>query len=228
MATPVVSKPVLVCPLKKISRNREEFMEEILKEQNSANLPAIQKEVKFLPSDEIGRGAFGVVYKAKWVGTVVTVKQMNVRNARRMQKVLSTKVRVHSIARHPNIVQIMALAFQKNSIYIVSEYITGPNLDLLLFHDEYSVESEDKEKVAVRQHIMDDKSNVALQLCRAVAYLHSINPPIVHRDIKPANVLIDTRSHVTKLCDMGLSRLKTSLVTTVGNGVLGTPQYMAP
>ena len=60
-------------------------MEEILKEQNSANLPVIQKEeIKFLPSDEIGRGAFGVVYKAKWVGTVVAVKKMNVRTARRL------------------------------------------------------------------------------------------------------------------------------------------------
>jgi len=42
-------------------------------------------------------------------------------------------MKVHSLARHPNIVQIMAISY---AIYLVSELIKGPNLGDLLFSDD--------------------------------------------------------------------------------------------
>ena len=42
------------------------------------------------------------------------------------------------------------------------------------------------------------------QLMRSIAYIHAIG--ICHRDIKPQNVLVDTSSHILKLCDFGSAK----------------------
>jgi len=42
------------------------------------------------------------------------------------------------------------------------------------------------------------------QLMRSIAYIHAIG--ICHRDIKPQNVLVDTASHILKLCDFGSAK----------------------
>ena len=57
-----------------------------------------------------------------------------------------------------------------------------------------------------------------------------MKPPLLHRDIKPANVLAAEKTHITKLCDMGLSKLKSALSLThaISSAMRGTPSYMAP
>jgi glycogen synthase kinase 3 beta len=42
------------------------------------------------------------------------------------------------------------------------------------------------------------------QLMRSLAYIHALG--ICHRDIKPHNVLVDTSTHVLKLCDFGSAK----------------------
>lgn len=42
------------------------------------------------------------------------------------------------------------------------------------------------------------------QMCRSLGYLHSLG--ICHRDIKPQNLLVDSRSHILKLCDFGSAK----------------------
>ena len=191
----------------------------------SYRVPFIERsDLQYDPKvDEIGRGTFGAVYKATWVGTAVAVKQMMVRRVNAMKSVLESEVDIHSRIRHPNIVQIMAVALGKSSVYIVCELINGANLDELLF-------SKDEDTPTAFNLPNDQKSFVARQIIQAVAYLHNLNPPIIHRDIKPANVLVASDSYVTKLCDMGLGKIKsaqtTARVTTTG--ILGTPSYMAP
>ena len=190
----------------------------------SYGVPLIEKkDLKYDPKvDEIGRGTFGAVYKASWAGTPVAVKQMKMRNAKLMESVLKSEVHVHNKIRHPNIVQIMAVATGKNAVYIVSELVKGANLDELLFPDDD----------AAAFTIPDNqKPFVGQQIVQAVAYLHNLKPAIIHRDIKPANVLVAAGSFVTKLCDMGLGKIKSAQTTarvTLTAGVAGTPNYIAP
>ena len=46
----------------------------------------------------------------------------------------------------------------------------------------------------------------AAQLCDALQFLHSQNPPILHRDIKPSN-LKSTPNGMLKLVDFGLVKV---------------------
>lgn len=144
---------------------------------------------------------------------------MKVRNVSK-SVLVNSEVQIHSQLRHPNIVQIMAVSLGKNAVYIVCELVNGANLDKLLFADDQpAFELPDNQK-----------PDIAKQMVQAVAYLHNLKPPILHHDIKPANVLVASATYVTKLCDMGLGKIKsaqtTACVTTMG--IMGTPNYMAP
>ena len=224
-----ISEPVYIRPLsddKKFSSSNAKDGEESGASNPSKNefsLPVVDREeISFFTKDEIGRGTFGVVFKGEWAGTEVAVKKINLRNAKRIRPVLETEVEVHSMVRHPNIVQIMAVSFLKNSVLLVSKFIDGRNLEELIFGDV-----DDDETFTIQAC---DKMFIGKHICQAVAYLHNLKPPIVHRDIKPANVMVSRITHTTKLCDMGLGKLKStqSLSQTQSTSIPGTPAYMAP
>lgn len=217
------SEPVLVCNWSDLGSESGVSASGTSPKGNVTQLPVVEKEeINFSAKDEIGRGSFGIVYKGVWAGTEVAVKHVKIRNAKRLQLVMETEVRIHSMVRHPNIVQIMAISYLKNSIYLVSELIKGRNLEELLFNDD-----ENSDAFTIQRC---NKLDVGKQISLAVAYLHNLKPPLLHRDIKPANVLIAEKTHITKLCDMGLSKLKSahSLSQTTSSAIPGTPSYMAP
>ncbi len=116
-----ISKPVKVEQRKKLVSQPAEtsqFAQSESSMKSSRTLPYIEKD------DEIGRGSFGVVYKGIWAGTDVAIKDIKVRNAKRLKCVMETEVQV-AMARHSNISQIMPVSIQKNHIYIISEFIDG-------------------------------------------------------------------------------------------------------
>lgn len=58
-----------------------------------------------------------------------------------------------------------------------------------------------------------------------MSYLHGKN--VLHCDLKSSNVLIDENWNV-KLCDFGLSRIKSNKKNKKNNIRVGTPHWMAP
>jgi eukaryotic-like serine/threonine-protein kinase len=48
------------------------------------------------------------------------------------------------------------------------------------------------------------------QLCDALIYLHSQNPPVIHRDLKPENVLLDDNDRIM-LVDFGIAKVRTEI-----------------
>ena len=68
------------------------------------------------------------------------------------------------------------------------------------------------------------KLPMAVDVARAMAYLHSFTPPIIHRDLKPENVLIDAMFRA-KLADFGTSKEEKLNQTMT---YAGTPIYMSP
>jgi serine/threonine-protein kinase len=69
-----------------------------------------------------------------------------------------------------------------------------------------------------------DKLKIAVQIARALEYIHT--QKIIHRDIKPENVNVSPTG-VVKLIDFGIAKTEGLQMTRAGY-VLGTPYYMAP
>jgi serine/threonine protein kinase len=69
--------------------------------------------------------------------------------------------------------------------------------------------------------------NIAIQTAQALAFLHSLDPPIFHRDVKSSNILLDENFNV-KLADFGLCRLVPVDASHVTTAPQGTPGYVDP
>lgn len=67
----------------------------------------------------------------------------------------------------------------------------------------------------------------AFEIAKGLAYLHQ--QQVVHGDIKPANILLNRARSIVKLCDIGVSRVKQSLLaTSTMSPKVGTFMYMSP
>jgi serine/threonine protein kinase len=76
-----------------------------------------------------------------------------------------------------------------------------------------------------RKLTITEQTHIALDICRGMYHLVSLDPPIYHRDLKSPNVLVDATLKA-KVTDFGLSRVKTFTRSTLSQ--VGTPQWSAP
>ncbi|XP_069132070.1 mucin-2-like [Argopecten irradians] len=83
--------------------------------------------------EEIGRGAFGVIRKAVWLGTPVAVKEITVKRMKLAKPLIKQEFCIHSRVRHPNIIQLMAYSLNNNKLFMISELNDGRNLDDIIF-----------------------------------------------------------------------------------------------
>lgn len=66
----------------------------------------------------------------------------------------------------------------------------------------------------------------ALQILRALNYMHTCQPKIIHRDIKAQNIFINGATGIVKVGDLGLCASLGIQSTAVS--CIGTPEFMAP
>merc|ERR1719357_394841 len=104
------------------------------------------------------------------------------------------------IVKHPNVVSMIDCFFSQGSrsqdvyLHIVMEYIPETIYQTIRRHARAS-------QCVPYRHI----KLYAYQICRAVAYVHSLG--ICHRDIKPQNLLLNPQTHTVKLCDFGSAKI---------------------
>jgi len=166
---------------------------------------------------EIGRGAMGIVYKAKdpMLERTVAIKTismgMDKDGAEMYEKRFYQEARAAGGLNHPNIVTVYDIGKTETACYMAMEYIEGPELRTLLLPGK---------PLPVQNAL-----TIAAQLAEGLAYAHERG--VVHRDIKPANIMVPASGPV-KITDFGIARMRTSNVHTQTGMMMGSPKYMSP
>jgi len=97
---------------------------------------------------------------------------------------------------HPNLPKVSDTFVERQREYLVMDFVGGWDLRQLVEEKRRQGEFLSEERVL----------RWADQLCDALGYLHSQDPPVLHRDIKPANIKL-APSGLLKLVDFGLVKL---------------------
>jgi serine/threonine-protein kinase len=178
-------------------------------------MPEIPKTIgRYDIIEMVGRGGMGVLYRARdpMLERDVALKMMLVdftmdQSAReRFQREAKAVARLQ----HRNVVTIHELGEHDGAPYIVMEFLSGSDLEVLL--------------VGEKPMPLADKLDVAIQLCEGLGYAHEQG--IVHRDIKPSNVRV-LEDGTVKILDFGIAKFAVSTVTQSGT-IMGTASYMSP
>ncbi|KAL3669706.1 hypothetical protein V7S43_005087 [Phytophthora oleae] len=166
----------------------------------------------------ISRGAFGEVYAGIFNGQQVAVKVLipaTRSNLKHVNEFLA-EAKMNATMDHPHIVAFVGVAWDSLSdLCVVLEYMHGGELRSLL--DQY-------QKTNHPTGFNKEKATTALQVCHALTYLHSLDPPVIHRDLKSRNILFSSDMEA-KLSDFGISRERMDQTMTAG---VGTSLWMAP
>src|SRR5215469_5906212 len=168
---------------------------------------------------ELGRGAMGVVYKARdpQIDRMVAVKTVSLwgqepEEEKEFRLRFLNEAQAAGRLHHSGIVSVFDVGEdpENRDPYIVLEYVSGASLNRILSREK-------KLPLAVALQLAEE-------IAEALDYAHGQG--VVHRDIKPANILVTESGHA-KIADFGIAKLNLAHFTLPGR-VLGTPAYMAP
>ncbi|KAJ4898619.1 LRR receptor-like serine/threonine-protein kinase RPK2 [Raphanus sativus] len=172
----------------------------------------------FNASNLIGNGGFGATYKAvisQDQDVVVAIKRLSIGRFQGVQQ-FHAEIKTLGRLKHPNLVTLVGYHASETEMFLVYNYLPGGNLEK--FIRERSTRAADWRVL----------HRIALDVARALAYLHDqCVPRVLHRDVKPSNILLDD-DHNAYLSDFGLARLLGASETHATTGVAGTFGYVAP
>lgn len=166
---------------------------------------------------KIGQGGMSVVYVAmdirlnkQWA--VKEIKKNEKKNTKTLLKGLQMEANILKRVDHPTLPRIVDILYEQGTVYVVMDYIEGCTLSDIL-----------KEEGAQPQ---EQVVEWAKDLCGALGYLHSLNPPIIYRDMKPSNIMVKPDGRV-KLIDFGTAK-EFDVESLADTTALGTRGYAAP
>ncbi len=184
----------------------------------------------------VGKGGLGRVYKAiqRTMNRVVALKVLHPElmqsddpdQIKKARDLFHREVLAAGKLHHPNIATAFDANITGNKIYMVMEFVDGPNLEQLV-----------RKKGPLR-------ASLACEIIRqaAAALQCAFEKKMLHRDIKPANILVQKgptggAGVCVKVVDFGLARLQApgeesedgiGTIFTRGNTVMGTPDFLSP
>ncbi|XP_015575815.1 MAP3K epsilon protein kinase 1 isoform X3 [Ricinus communis] len=170
---------------------------------------------KYMLGDEIGKGAYGRVYKGLDLenGDFVAIKQVSLENiAQEDLNIIMQEIDLLKNLNHKNIVKYLGSSKTKTHLHIILEYVENGSLANIIKPNKFGPFPESLVAVYIAQ------------VLEGLVYLHEQG--VIHRDIKGANILT-TKEGLVKLADFGVAtKLTEADVNT--HSVVGTPYWMAP
>lgn len=173
--------------------------------------------------EKVGEGTYGKVYRAKEKATGKIVALKKTRLHEDEEGVPPTTLREVSILRmlsiDPHVVRLLDLKQGQNKdgktvLYLVFEYM---DTDLKKYIRTFRQNKEHVPSKTVKC--------LMYQLCKGVAFCHGHG--VLHRDLKPHNLLMDRKTMMLKIADLGLSRAFTIPIKKYTHEIL-TLWYRAP
>ncbi|MFM9268365.1 serine/threonine-protein kinase [Tychonema sp. BBK16] len=178
---------------------------------------------KYTLEQELGRGGFGITFKAthRYLGQFVVIKTLNESlrqqpNFAEFDRKFQDEARRLASCVHPNIVRVSDFFVEDGQPYMVMDYIPGQNLgDVVLPNRPMP------EELAILY---------ITQIGAAVKVVHKNG--LLHRDIKPQNIIWRRNSQEVVLIDFGIAREFTpgatqSHTNMVSDGYAPPEQYFA-
>jgi serine/threonine protein kinase/tetratricopeptide (TPR) repeat protein len=178
---------------------------------------------KFRIVQILGEGGMGTVYKVEQIGTnppyYYAVKELLISPSTSEEERkaaierFNKEIALLRSLKHPRIAAL-TLPFQdRGNYYFVMEFVPGRSLEKMLETNNGPLPEEQTIKWMV-------------QVCEALSYIHSRNPPVILRDLKPGNIMI-TPDNEVQLIDFGIARqFDPNKRTNTEN--LGTISYASP
>ncbi|KAJ0623718.1 putative protein kinase RLK-Pelle-SD-2b family [Helianthus annuus] len=162
---------------------------------------------------QLGRGAFGIVYKGEIGTTTVAVKKLET-VVQDVLKEFKTEVNIIAKTHHKNLVQLFGYCDDEEQRLLIYEYMSNGTLAVFLFGD--------------KRPSWKQRSYIAIGVAKGLTYLHEdCSNRIIHCDIKPQNILLDDYYNA-KIADFGLAKLLMINQSRTNTGIRGTKGYVAP
>ncbi|GAB2285123.1 hypothetical protein Dimus_019576 [Dionaea muscipula] len=153
----------------------------------------------------------------------VAIKRQSLTSLQGYEEWQTAEVNVLGMNAHPNLIELIGTSLKDQEMFLVYEYMENGSLDEWLFNKK----SHHKEPLT-----WDMRISIALGAARGIAFLHSLDKPVIHRDIKTSHILLDG-SYNPKISGFGLaipgpsdgnSYVETAVMGTYG---FAAPEYLA-
>ncbi|MCY4525370.1 MAG: protein kinase [Anaerolineaceae bacterium] len=165
---------------------------------------------------QLGSGGMAVIYKAldQRLARVVAVKVLRPSLTSDPGFVKRFRNEARSVARlaHPNIVTVHDVGSDRNTHFMVMEFIEG----------------QDLKKIVRSKGLLpvDEALELAIQICAGIGFAHRSG--FVHADVKSQNILM-TSDNKVKVADFGIAQaLSDTLPARQQQIVWGSPHYYSP
>jgi serine/threonine protein kinase/tetratricopeptide (TPR) repeat protein len=215
---PELDEHTAICPT---CRERAEQIRQKMRVIAAGSSVVIPEKVGPYAIDSlIGEGGQALVYRAEQPDPRRTVALKVLKGGRfasdRLVKHFRRESRALAQLQHPGIATIYEAGHTHEGLhYFAMELVDGEPLHV---------------HVQRRNPTRDERLELFLEICRAVAYAHGHG--VIHRDLKPSNIVVGSDGQ-PRILDFGLAKLirddghLTRTGTRTGQ-IAGTPRYMSP
>ena len=176
----------------------------------------------------IGQGGMGAVYEGIHLasGRQVALKMLlpDLPNAEEVAARFQREAKAASLLDHPNIVEVLDLVPDTDTLYLVMELVPGRSVAKLIEAAQLDV----RRSLVIMRQVLDGLG-------------HAHEAGLIHRDLKPDNIMIGTIGEPgaeydqVKILDFGVVKLVGEAAQAIGGEkltrlglVFGTPAYISP